>query len=371
MPSLNGLRAISILLVIMCHANMRGHFVDSNSLLSLFTDGLFGVTVFFVLSGFLITTLLLQEEEKYGRISIKQFYLRRALRILPAYYAVLSVYAILQWASVLRISPVSWITALTYTTVFYPDGWATAHFWSLSTEEIFYLAWPFIFSISRSARTTFSLLVVLYFFVLRLIHEVFPSVEMGSLAGDAIVWGCMFALWQKEILRILNRLFSQCRALILLPFLMILLLEITNHIQSNNLAFRIFQSVLGTTFGSAADFCIGLIILISIHFADNWWFAFLNLKWINQIGILSYSLYLWQQIFFTPSIGVFSVFPLNIVFIFIAAGLSYGLIERPFLLLKARVAPNREPRTARATSGGLVSVYRIRLANRLRISGFR
>ena len=118
---MNGLRALSILLVIMCHANMRDHFLDSKSLLSLFTDGRFGVAVFFVISGFLITTLLLKEEEKEGRISIKNFYRRRALRILPAYYAVLFVYAILQWASVLRISPASWITSLTYTTVFYHD----------------------------------------------------------------------------------------------------------------------------------------------------------------------------------------------------------------------------------------------------------
>jgi peptidoglycan/LPS O-acetylase OafA/YrhL len=334
-PSLNGLRAFSILIVILCHANMRDHFLDARSPLSLFADGRFGVGVFFVISGFLITTLLLDEEEKDGRISIRKFYGRRALRILPAYYAVLLVYAVLQWTSVLRISPASWFTALTYTTVFYHDGWETAHFWSLSTEEIFYLAWPFIFSISRSARTVFSFLVVLYFPVLRLVEGVFPSVEMGSLAGDAIMWGCIFALWQEEIIKVLHRVLNRCRALIFLPFLMIFLLKIADNIHSNNFALRILDSSLGTTVGSVADICIGLIMLISIHFTRNFWFAFLNLKWMNQIGILSYSLYLWQQLFFDRSVGVFSVFPFNIVFIFMAAGLSYWLIERPFLLLKS------------------------------------
>jgi peptidoglycan/LPS O-acetylase OafA/YrhL len=343
-PSLNGLRAFSISIVIMSHANLREHFLDSNSLLSLFTDGRFGVAVFFVISGFLITTLLLQEEEKEGRISIKRFYLRRALRILPAYYAVLLVYAILQWTSVLHISRVSWFTALTYTTVFHQDGWETAHFWSLSTEEIFYLAWPFIFAISRPVRHAFSWLVVLYFAVLRLAQGVFPSADMGSLAGDAIMWGCIFALWQEEILGFLHRALNQCRALIVLPFLMIFLLKMADHTQSNNLAFRILHSLLGTTVGSLADVCIGLIILISIHRTHNLWFAFLNYKWIHRIGILSYSLYLWQQLFFSPSIGTFSEFPLNILLMFIAAGLSYGLIERPFLLLKAGLKPEKEPR---------------------------
>jgi peptidoglycan/LPS O-acetylase OafA/YrhL len=86
--------------------------------------------------------------------------------------------------------------------------------------------------------------------------------------------------------------------------------------------------------------------LISIHYTHNFWFAFLNFKWINQIGILSYSLYLWQQIFFSPRIGALSVFPLNILCIFMAAGLSYRLIERPFLLIKSRFEPDREPRPA-------------------------
>ena len=166
---------------------------------------------------------------------------------------------------------------------------------------------------------------------------------MGSLAGDAIMWGCIFALWQEEILRGLNRALNRCRALIFVPFVMIFLLKIADNTHPDNFAFRILNSMLGTTVGSVADGCIGLIILISIHFTRNFWFAFLNFRWINQIGILSYSLYLWQQIFFDRNIGVFSVFPLNILFIFMAAGLSYGLIERPFLLLKSRSALEMEP----------------------------
>ena len=168
--------------------------------------------------------------------------------------------------------------------------------------------------------------------------------EMGSLAGDAIMWGCIFALWQAEILRILNRALSRCRPLIFLPFLMIFLLKAADHIHTDNLVFRIFHSFLGTTVGAVADICIGLIILISIQCTHNFWFAFLNFKWISQIGILSYSLYLWQEIFFSPKLGMLSLFPLNILCIFIAACLSYGLIEGPFLRLKSRYEPDRQPR---------------------------
>ncbi|HEX3720918.1 MAG TPA: acyltransferase [Verrucomicrobiae bacterium] len=337
---MNGLRAISILLVISCHANICYQFVGSKSPLSLCADGRFGVGVFFVISGFLITTLLLREEEENGRISIKKFYLRRAFRILPAYYAVLLAYAVLQWASVLRISLASWMTALTYTSVFYPGGWETAHFWSLSTEEIFYLAWPFIFVMSPKFRKSFSILVVAYYLVLRLAQAIFPAIEMGSLAGDAIMWGCIFALWHEEILGALTRAINRCRALACLPFLMIFLLKLAGNIQSNSLAFRIVNGAMGTTVGTVADVCIGLIILFSIHFTHNFWFAFLNFKWVSRVGILSYSLYLWQELFFVPSLGILSVFPINFLCMFIVAALSYWLIEKPFL----RFRPGAEPR---------------------------
>src|SRR6476659_7374830 len=121
LPSLNGLRAISILLVIASHYVMYyfnvNHVPLDDTLVS-FNLGHLGVNVFFVISGFLITSLLLREEEVAGNISLKNFYARRTIRIFPAYYFVLIVYGVLQLLHIISISKTSWITAITYTKYF-------------------------------------------------------------------------------------------------------------------------------------------------------------------------------------------------------------------------------------------------------------
>ena len=102
LPSLNGLRAISIFLVLFDHLQIK-YYIFSETLPKYFLpiryfleDGHLGVNVFFVISGFLITTLLLKEEQKNKTVSLKKFYIRRTLRIFPAYYTLLLVYFILQ-----------------------------------------------------------------------------------------------------------------------------------------------------------------------------------------------------------------------------------------------------------------------------------
>ena len=81
---------------------------------SILADGNFGVNVFFVISGFLITTLLIAEENKTGAISLKNFYLRRIFRIFPAYYFVLLVYFILQSLSIMSFTSQSWLSSIFY-----------------------------------------------------------------------------------------------------------------------------------------------------------------------------------------------------------------------------------------------------------------
>ena len=116
-PSLDGLRAVAILLVVQAHvAGGRyslpglgtGHFPLR------FAYGHLGVQIFFVISGFLITTLLLQEQDKQGRISLKQFYIRRALRILPASYVFMLVLIILAGMGVLSIPQNSFLASFLY-----------------------------------------------------------------------------------------------------------------------------------------------------------------------------------------------------------------------------------------------------------------
>ena len=150
-PGISGLRALSIIMVLMSH---WGYF-HPKGIFFIINNGAFGVNVFFVISGFLITTLLMKEEVDSGKISLRNFYIRRTLRIFPAFYFLLLFYFVLQLFHVITISVPSWITSLTYTKYF-PikngnDNY-TFHFWSLSIEEHFYLIWPFLFSYLPGAR---------------------------------------------------------------------------------------------------------------------------------------------------------------------------------------------------------------------------
>jgi peptidoglycan/LPS O-acetylase OafA/YrhL len=145
--SLDGLRGVSILAVVWHHT--AAHAFPHVPLLQ---SGGYGVALFFVISGFLITTLLLREKEQHGDISLRAFYARRALRIFPLYYAVLLGYTALvllaergtpEGAEFLRNLPYF----ATYTNnYFVPDGERVIFYfaWSLAVEEQFYLVWPFL-----------------------------------------------------------------------------------------------------------------------------------------------------------------------------------------------------------------------------------
>jgi len=144
-PSLDGIRAISIGLVIFSHLAGTHHFPVRWSIFS--SDlGMLGVRVFFVISGFLITTLLLEEYADSGGISLPWFYFRRTLRIFPAAYAFIAVIFILHGLDLVSLQSRDMLHALTYTMNYSQDSfhrhsWTMYHLWSLSVEEQFYLLW--------------------------------------------------------------------------------------------------------------------------------------------------------------------------------------------------------------------------------------
>ena len=136
-PSLDGLRAISIGLVLLGHATRFG--LGHSFLFRLaVAHAVLGVDVFFVISGYLITTLLLEEKIKFGTISLRLFYLRRALRILPAFLVFVGTLFVLSALGYIDIPSRLWIFVLTYTSNFTPRVWDVGHLWSLSVEEHFY-----------------------------------------------------------------------------------------------------------------------------------------------------------------------------------------------------------------------------------------
>ena len=144
-PSLDGWRAVSILLVLAEHSKNTVGFPKSfGSVFNLFVDGSLGVRFFFVISGFLITHLLLQEQKLTQCISLKNFYIRRALRILPVYFVFLLVIFMLQTFTRWHQPANIWVGNLTFTTDFaaftdpIPGRSTTEHLWSLAVEEQFY-----------------------------------------------------------------------------------------------------------------------------------------------------------------------------------------------------------------------------------------
>jgi peptidoglycan/LPS O-acetylase OafA/YrhL len=142
-PALNGVRGIAVALVFLFHAEVPG-----------FTGAFIGVDIFFVLSGFLITVLLLQEQQRNGSISLKKFYQRRALRLLPALLLLLVVYLGYCFSTfpdaITRINHLQDAAMA----LFYAANWTRAfdlerpyhlgHCWSLSIEEQFYALWPLL-----------------------------------------------------------------------------------------------------------------------------------------------------------------------------------------------------------------------------------
>jgi peptidoglycan/LPS O-acetylase OafA/YrhL len=332
-PSLHGLRAISILIVIMHHTSRVGKM----PVIPFLTDGQFAVNIFFVISGFLITSLLLDEERRTGAISIKDFFMRRTLRIFPAYYAMLLVYFILTLFGIIQISGSSWLTALTYTKYLnYKLDWVTAHGWSLSIEEQFYLMWPWIFRLGKRARLSFVLFFIILIPIFRMIYSMFFYDRVSWINDltifyrvDAITTGCLFALYQKEIVAIFQRFWVVILTVCLLGFIFARWFPDIRHT-----AF-IKTSICGTE-GTITNFCIAAMLFYSSFGPQGLWFKFLNLKVMKQIGNWSYSGYLWQQFFLNDTHFNLTYFPLNLVMLFGAVLISYYLIEKPFLRLKVK-----------------------------------
>lgn len=339
--SLNGLRAISIIIVILYHFKLHGTIDESAylvKLLDLFFRGGFGVNVFFVISGFLITTLLIKEENKTHSISLKNFYIRRTLRIFPAFYFLLLVYFIMQLLGYIYISNIAYFSAITYTKYIFKDGkeWFTGHAWSLSIEEHFYLLWPVLFKVFKKYRNTVPWLLIL----LSVVYEVFRlkdfpnQYNLNILArANTLAIGCLFAIHKDAIVNYLQAKWAYVIAIATTTVLMLSYFE--NNFPTNLMIGKLFY-VLGGTDGIISSFAIAFIMFYSIYGPKNWWYWFLNTKLINFIGLLSYSLYLWQQLFTYKSDMFINKTPYNFIFLILASLFSYYIIEKPFLKLKDR-----------------------------------
>ena len=330
--SLDGLRAFSIALVIVGH--VAGTSGSPAALAAFHSLGNYGVRFFFVISGFLITYLLLREIERTGSIDLKAFMVRRALRIFPALYVYIAVGALLAALGFVDLRPGDLLHAATFTMNFHEDrAWHFNHIWSLSVEEQFYLVWPLSLLVLGRLGAVRALMLVL---VLVPVIRTFMLLELGmsesamtrhfQAVADSLSLGCLIAfLYRAPSPRWL--LGSPGRTLLWAASAGALLLSAASYKVDPALFYTVGQTLANLGAGGVVYLCItadgGAIRRI------------LNYPLIAKIGVLSYSLYLWQEPFLNSyETGWLQSFPQNIALTFAAAWLSYRLVERPFLALK-------------------------------------
>lgn len=344
LPALDGLRAIAVIAVMAVHSN-------------LLTGGWLGVDVFFTLSGFLITMLLLEERAITGRIAFKAFYIRRALRLLPALFLFLTI-----WTTILVVQFPAFV-GLTLgnalAVALYVANWAKiagfglgifAHTWSLAIEEQYYIAWPLLlaFALPRRNRSLAGVLLITTAaaVIYRLIFAIHGATHtrlyegLDTHADSLLVGGVLAAIVLSGLVSrsprgqsIMSIVGAAASAALLVLFV------VTE--QSPHLFFA-------TTLAATATAAV-----IAAIFVEGFPTTLLTVRPLVALGRISYGVYLWHfPVFFYSGVLIrdastpFSVHLTHSAAAWTAtiaiASLSFRLVERPFLALK----PSQQRRLA-------------------------
>jgi peptidoglycan/LPS O-acetylase OafA/YrhL len=337
--ALDGVRGIAVLAVMAFHANLPWS-----------SGGTIGVDIFFVLSGFLITSLLIREHQKTGTINLRNFYARRALRLLPALLALLLVSCVYARFFQPPARALTTYKGAIYS-LLYIGNWimafghgrvlgALSHTWSLSIEEQFYLLWP----------------LLLYLAVSRRIRMPWMLAGLSAAIGASALWRA--ALWNGNVDRVYHGFDTRADALLTGCVVGLLF---SSHLISAAARFRtviqgcaaisalflIAVFAVGGAWPPALFFYYGLQTLVALAAAFIL-IALLSrppravtrlLEWPVLVGMgrMSYGLYLWHFPLF-QAIGVTTPArrACSIVAAFVVAAASYHFLEGPCLRLKER-----------------------------------
>lgn len=323
-PSLDGIRAFAISLVVMGHwAEVRFHSDVAGAYASL------GRRIFFVASGYLITNLLMKEYGKTSTIGLRRFYVRRAYRILPAaVFFMLPVFVIfwdqLRWYQI--------VAAALYLTNFdFTHPWFLGHLWSISVQEQFYFLWPAVIRRWYGYRVAILLGVIAFAPAYRAachfagLHgradETFPAV------ADILAIGCLLGFFEKR----LPQIRSSFALLLVFPVVLVPLYMGLLRFHTTPILLLFFWPLLHVSIAT-------LLLHLTRHPS-----RLLNARPMVWLGNISYSLYLWQQLFAfgnSPRPLYFVVFAVAI------AAASYYLIEQPMLKLRDRRTAGLKAKTA-------------------------
>ena len=317
-PSLDGLRAISILLVVL------GHLAKSQHAPRVFWDhyAALGVRVFFVISGYLITTLLLREYKRTSTISLKNFYIRRSYRILPAALFFMAAATLVYWRDLRWYNTAA---AFLYVANFDPTRpWIFGHLWSLSVEEQFYFLWPSVLKKWHKHRVAILASVFCLAPVIQLVLYYFkrPGGTIGGYPGVSanLAIGCLLAIFAPRMPRIRPAF----------AFAMLLVVALVPLLSGGN---RFLTLVLVLILDPALYVSIAGLLLHVVQSP----YRILNWVPVAWLGRISYSLYLWQQPFCSdPKLrsGYLAVFAIA------TACFSYYFVEQPMLRRREKSTPS-------------------------------
>jgi peptidoglycan/LPS O-acetylase OafA/YrhL len=341
LPTLDGWRAIAILLVMIHHGEWQlfgsGGLFPSGRLLWMARQGTIGVDIFFGISGFLICTRLLKEWAKFGTIDLRKFYIRRVFRIFPPFVTYLGVVGVLALSGTIVIGLWEYVSCFVFWRNYLPmgqDGLYTRHFWSLSVEEHFYLLWPGLLLIlarpKRAARVALGLTALItiwrgldarYDIVFGRWHlDVAGNFSRSDTRLDGLFVGCWVALIAAEP-RSRERL---RRAVGPIPWSILLGLLLSIVYVPLKIPVARLWIVLS----------IPLLLAGTVLRPGTPVGKFLEWGPLRWVGRLSYSLYLWQQLFLIPQpgprpLGVLQQFPCNWAATLVCAVVSFYVVERP------------------------------------------
>jgi peptidoglycan/LPS O-acetylase OafA/YrhL len=331
-PTLDGWRGIAIALVLLDHLQFP---LFGKSIAWWPQTGLHGVTIFFVLSGFLITSILL---ENWG--DLRRFYIRRFFRLMPAAWTYLAAMVLWDCISGMHIISVSAILACVF---FYrnfavipmPMTLGTGHFWSLSVEEQFYMVWPLLLLAVGARRARWIAPALALAFALWRSAHWLPWTHTLTRA-DALLIGYTLALLVREerMARTIRRFAPWCAVPALVTFVYCMV------------RFQYLQPI-------AESASIAVLIAASTNYPQSAWFRWLDWKPLAGLGRASYSLYIWQQ-FFVLFHGFLTPFYLCCIPLF-AAG-SYLYIERPCIRLGHRLTTPDSAQSAKSRGDQAVPV---------------
>lgn len=344
-PSLDGIRTVAVMIVFFSHAGLK------------FVPGGFGVTVFFFLSGYLITTILRREHDRTSRIDFKKFYMRRMLRIWPPFYLVLLMAVAISFAAGVYSDFVGLHLEAFLTQFFHISNYhniqygnqymalGTEVYWSLAVEEHFYLVFPLLYVGLRRLKLTPSqqasaflgicllvlLLRCLLVFGMGAVYErVFFATETRI---DSILFGCVLAVVCNPAVEQDWQVPDRLLKYVLLPLGLVLLL-VSLVVRTDS-----FRDTIRYTIQGIALFPI---FISAIRYSNWGLFRILNWNWVRFVGVLSYSFYLIHFVVIKalqatiPELGMLGIGVLSMV---LSIGLSYAvylLAEVPAAKLKQR-----------------------------------